>query len=146
MGEIRQFWSDDREKKKIATHLLEGSKSSIGGLSRLLKGVEESGDGLVDGTSSDNLLSDVERLSSSRANGGVRIDERSSDDLDDCTLVRLQRGLCRVGHDLGEGEADSLALATVGRRHSLLKDGDDLSEDSFSELARRIGEGPGRGL
>lgn len=129
-----------------AAYLLEGSESGVGSLSGLLKGVEQRRDGLVNGASSDDLLGDVEGLGSSSANSGIRVDKGAANNVDDGALVSLERRLGGVGHDLGESEADSLALATLGRGHGLLENGDDLSKDSLSELARGVGESPGGGL
>lgn len=92
------------------------------------------------------MLSCVERLRCRRPHDRVRVDESATNDVDDGSLVSLERRLVGVRHDLRERKADSFALATVRRRDRLLEDGDDLAEHGFSELAASLGETAGSSL
>jgi hypothetical protein len=126
--------------------LAKGFEGGVGGVSRRLEGVQERRDGLVDRAGTDDLLSNVERLSGGGTNSRVRVDKGGADGGDDGVLVSLERRLGGVGHELGESKADTLALATVGGTHRLLKDRDDLAENRLSETTASVGQAAGGGL
>jgi len=102
--------------------------------------LEHRGQNVVQGPGADGVVQAVERLGGGLANLREVIAQRSTNRRHQRVDERQDHVLRRGDHDLGQADADALALFRQRRLEAFLQDGNDLRQDSLAQLLDEVTE------